>query len=53
LAPRAIALDKRWTRGVPDRWPEVGRYLEAVSFVALLQLLHRLSSFYTPLGQAR
>lgn len=27
-APRAIALDKRWTRDVPDRWPEVGRYLE-------------------------
>jgi alkylhydroperoxidase family enzyme len=26
-APRAVALDKRWTRDVPDRWPEVGRYL--------------------------
>lgn len=27
-APRAIALDKRWTRDVPDRSPEVGRYLK-------------------------
>ena len=27
-APRAIAFDKRWTRDVRDRWPQVGRYLE-------------------------
>jgi hypothetical protein len=27
-APRAIALDRRWTRGTPDSWPAVGRYLE-------------------------
>ena len=26
-APGAIALDKKWTRGVPDRWPQVGEYL--------------------------
>ena len=26
-APRAIALDKQWTKGVPDRWPDVGAFL--------------------------
>jgi alkylhydroperoxidase family enzyme len=26
-APSAVALDRRWTRGVPDRWPAVGEYL--------------------------
>ena len=26
-APNAIALDKKWTRGVPDRWPMVGDFL--------------------------
>jgi hypothetical protein len=27
LFPAAIALDRRWTRGVPSRWPDVGRFL--------------------------
>jgi hypothetical protein len=27
-APGAIALDKKWTRGVPDRWPQVGEYVK-------------------------
>jgi len=26
-APAAIALDRRWTSGVPKRWPEVGDFL--------------------------
>jgi len=26
-APGALALDKKWTRGVPDRWPAVGAWL--------------------------
>jgi alkylhydroperoxidase family enzyme len=26
-APRAVALDRHWTRGVPGRWPDVGQYL--------------------------
>lgn len=25
--PAAARLDRAWTRGVPDRWPEVGEYL--------------------------
>jgi hypothetical protein len=28
-APAAIALDKQWTAGVPDRWPEVGDFLRS------------------------
>ena len=43
-APRAISLDKRWTRGVPDRWPEVGRYLQRQTghdFPVLSRLEHR------------
>jgi len=27
LVPPALALERRWTRGVPDRWPAVGKYL--------------------------
>ena len=27
LLPRALRQDMRWQRGVPARWPEVGRYL--------------------------
>lgn len=27
-APGALALDKKWTRGVPDRWPQVGAYMK-------------------------
>jgi alkylhydroperoxidase family enzyme len=26
-APGAISLDRKWTAGVPDRWPAVGQYL--------------------------
>jgi alkylhydroperoxidase family enzyme len=26
-APKAIGLDKQWTKGVPDRWPAVGTFL--------------------------
>ena len=43
-APRAISLDKAWTRGVPDRWPEVGQYLEQLTghdFPVLSRLRHR------------
>lgn len=28
-APSALALDKKWTAGVPDSWPAVGDYLRA------------------------
>jgi hypothetical protein len=28
FAPAALALDKKWTSGVPDRWPRVGEYLK-------------------------
>jgi alkylhydroperoxidase family enzyme len=43
-APRAISLDKRWTRNVPDRSPDVGRYLEeqiGYSFSVLSSLHNR------------
>jgi alkylhydroperoxidase family enzyme len=43
-APRAIALDKQWTRAVPDRWPAVGRYLDQQTghdFPVLSRLRHR------------
>jgi hypothetical protein len=43
-APTAIRLDKAWTRGVPDRWPEVGAYLEQATghaFPLLSRLTHR------------
>lgn len=43
-APRAIALDKQWTAGVPDRWPAVGAYLREQtghSFPVLSRLRHR------------
>lgn len=26
-APQALRLDKKWTEGVPDRWPAVGEFL--------------------------
>jgi alkylhydroperoxidase family enzyme len=43
-APSAIALDKKWTAGVPDRWPAVGEYLRAQTghdFPVLSKLTHR------------
>jgi len=45
-APSAISLDRRWTAGVPDRWPEVGHYLESRTghgFPVLSRLSHRRS----------
>ncbi len=43
-APSAISLDRQWTAGVPDRWPQVGRYLESktgYAFPVLSRLSHR------------
>ena len=43
-APRAIKLDKAWTKGVPDRWPAVGEYLRqrtGHAFPVLLRLRNR------------
>lgn len=43
-APSAVALDKQWTAGVPDRWPAVGEYLRAQtghSFPVLSKLRNR------------
>jgi len=43
-APKAISLDKEWTRGVPDRWPAVGEYLRQETghdFPVLSHLRHR------------
>jgi hypothetical protein len=44
FAPRALKLDKRWTAGVPDRWPAVGEYLRQRTghgFPVLKHLRHR------------
>jgi len=43
-APQAMTLDKRWTRGVPDRWPAIGEFLRAHTghnFPVLARLRHR------------
>lgn len=43
-APRAIRLDKQWTRGVPDRWPAVGAFLRektGYDFPVLGRLRHK------------
>ncbi len=43
-APRAISLDKEWTRGVPDRWPAVGAFLREKAghdFPVLGRLRHK------------
>lgn len=43
-APKAISLDKAWTKGVPDRWPAVGEYLKSKTghdFPVLSRLRHR------------
>ena len=43
-APQAVKLDKMWTKGVPDHWPEVGHFLKEAtghSFPVLSQLRHR------------
>jgi alkylhydroperoxidase family enzyme len=43
-APKAVRLDKAWTKGVPDRWPEVGQYLRDQTghpFPVLSRLRHR------------
>jgi hypothetical protein len=42
--PSAIRMESRWTKGVPDRWPEVGTYLETRtghSFPLLGKLRHK------------
>jgi alkylhydroperoxidase family enzyme len=43
-APQAVSLDKRWTKGVPNRWPEVGTFLRertGHSFPVLGRLRHK------------
>jgi hypothetical protein len=43
-APKAVALDRKWTRGVPHRWPAVGEYLRArtgYDFPLFSRLRHR------------
>jgi alkylhydroperoxidase family enzyme len=43
-APQALKLDKAWTKGVPDRWPDVGEHLRQAtghSFPVLSHLRHR------------
>ena len=42
-APRALALDRKWTAGVPHRWPAVGTYLRERTghdFPVLARLRH-------------
>lgn len=42
--PPAVLLDRRWTSGVPDRWPAVGAYLHQRTghdFPVLRRLQHR------------
>ena len=39
-APNAVALDKQWTRGVPDRWPAVGEHLRQRTGHAFPELSH-------------
>jgi hypothetical protein len=44
FAPGALALDRRWTAGVPDRWPRVGDFLRERTghdFPVLSRLTHR------------
>ncbi len=43
-APSALSLDKKWTSGVPDRWPAVGDYLRRRTghdFPILSRLTHK------------
>jgi alkylhydroperoxidase family enzyme len=43
-APAAISLDRKWTAGVPSRWPAVGEFLRARTgsdFPVLARLTHR------------
>jgi hypothetical protein len=43
-APSALSLDKKWTAGVPDRWPAVGDYLRTHAghdFPILSRLTHK------------
>jgi len=44
FAPAAISLDRKWTVGVPSRWPEVGGFLRGATghdFPVLSRLTHR------------
>jgi alkylhydroperoxidase family enzyme len=43
-APTAMSLDRKWTAGVPSRWPAVGEFLRAATgqdFPVLSRLMHR------------
>lgn len=43
-APKAVGLDRLWTKGVPDRWPDVGVFLRELTghdFPVLGRLRHR------------
>jgi alkylhydroperoxidase family enzyme len=43
-APTAVSLDRKWTAGVPSRWPAVGAFLQAKTghdFPVLSRLTHR------------
>jgi alkylhydroperoxidase family enzyme len=43
-APTAVLLDRKWTAGVPSRWPAVGEFLQAKTghdFPVLSRLTHR------------
>jgi hypothetical protein len=43
-APKAVGLDKKWTKGVPDRWPAVRDFLREKTghdFPVLGRLRHR------------
>jgi alkylhydroperoxidase family enzyme len=43
-APKAVSLDKQWTKGVPSRWPAVGAFLREKTghdFPVLGRLRHR------------
>jgi hypothetical protein len=44
LLPKALRQDRRWQRGVPARWPDVGRYLRdrvGHDFPVLAEVRHR------------
>lgn len=44
LLPKALRQDMRWQRGVPARWPDVGRYLHDLvghDFPVLAKVRHR------------
>jgi alkylhydroperoxidase family enzyme len=43
-APKAVSLDKQWTKGVPDKWPAAGAFLRQATghdFPVLGRLRHK------------